>query len=185
MKFYQTPPSQPVLSLLPSFLPENKIGKTALIYFSRMNKDMTVTGVMQRWEPIIHISHTPRWSRLSQSNNLSLFSSSVAEESWLPWLVSGHEGLSRRETRSRGGRRRVFKCLWSHGAGGGPRDHFLLGLAHHRAPGGCTGGECYWGYLHVGLSLSPKAVLLQRKIDGPPSQTDGICSLWTNTPRRK
>ena len=92
-----------------SFLPENKIGKTALIYFSRMNKDMTVTGVMKRWEPIIHISHTPRWSRLSRSNNLSLFSSSVAEESWLPWLGGGHEGLSRRETRSRGGRRRVFE----------------------------------------------------------------------------
>lgn len=117
-----------------SFLPENKIGKTALIYFSRMNKDMTVTGVMKRWEPIIHISHTPRWSRLSQSNNLSLFSSSVAEESWLPWLASGHEGLSRRETRSRGGRRRVFKCLWSHGAGGGPRGPFSFGIGSPSGP---------------------------------------------------
>lgn len=41
------------------------------------------------------------------------------------------------------------------------------------------------GYLHVGLSLSPKAVLLQQKIDKPPSQTDGVHSLWTNTPRQK
>ena len=151
-KFYQTPPSQPVLSLLPSFLPENKIGKTALIYFSRMNKDMTVTGVMKRWEPIIHISHTPRWSRLSGSNNLSLFSSSVAEESWLPWLGGGHEGLSRRETRSRGGRRRVFKCLWSHGAGGGPQGPFCFRIVSPSGPWRVhrwrvlLGGTCMWVY---------------------------------------
>ena len=31
----------------------------------------------------------------------------------------------------------------------------------------------------MGLSLSPKAVLLQQKIDRPPSQTDGVHSLWT------
>lgn len=67
-----------------------------------MNKDMTVTGMMKRWEPIIHIPDTPRWSGLSRSNNLSLFSSSVAEESWLLWMGGGHEGLSRRGNEIKG-----------------------------------------------------------------------------------
>lgn len=134
---------------------------------------MTVTGVMKRWEPIIHIPDNLLLEPIAGATISVYFSSSVAEESWLLWLGGGHEGLSRRgnEIEEEGEGLQVPVVSWW-----GVRGPFSWGLGHHRAPGGCTGGECYWGYLHVGLSLSPKAVLLQQKIDKPPSQTDGVHS---------
>ena len=39
---------------------------------------------------------------------------------------------------------------------GALRDHFVSGLFHHRAPGGCTGGECYLGVLACGSITESK-----------------------------
>ena len=106
-----------------------------------------------------HNSH-PRYPELElikPEQHFRLFSSSVSEEGWLPWLGGGREGLCKRGNEIKGRKEKgLLKPVVLMVGMRALRDH-----VHHQPLGleGGTGRGCYWVYLHVGPSLNPQAVL--------------------------